>query len=155
MISEKKPKNLGSNLFRAGVGPSENKSDFWTNFVSFSPDLGFNPLIEGETLSLPEPQKKERQKAMILSQNEDNGFFGTISESPIIKALLRSLFDKVAKKIHFLCYVNTEEEAVAFLDSRMGRHLADQCLSAESEIEILQIISTSAPKYIAAWKKLS
>lgn len=62
---------------------------------------------------------------MIKSNNTEFGFYGTIKLNYKLQDKTTSrVYDLVAKRVIKEFYV-TEEVAINFLDSRMGRHLAD------------------------------
>lgn len=87
------------------------------------------------------------------SQNEGYGFHGTITSGAIIRAAINQLYSEAAHALIGADLVEHENEAISFLDSRMGRHLADQAYHCKTTDEMIEMILREAKPYIAAYRK--
>lgn len=89
--------------------------------------MSHNPARQGE-LAAKADNARARYEAT-KSQNEGYGFHGTIADHPFIQQQIDALF-KAATEAVAKYYGIPNTAARDFLDSRVGRHLAD-CLNSE------------------------
>lgn len=85
------------------------------------------------------------------------GFFGTLANSSFFQVLLNELvqphYDRALKSVMEALNIS-EEEATHYLGSRIGRHLADQLLSARRlSSKAFDDFTKLAVKWYPGWKK--
>ena len=71
--------------------------------------------------------------AILPSRNEDHGFFGTLTRCPLRDRRSAEVWTLASTLIAEAIGAESEEERIGirdFLDSRMGRHFADEVVSA-------------------------
>lgn len=85
------------------------------------------------------------------TNNESYGFFGTIAQAAFIRKAQESAFNAVAEEIKNLGLL-PEDKIVDFLDSRMGRHLADSLVNVESEDELVIRMTDIIRDYINRYR---
>ena len=71
--------------------------------------------------------------AILPSRNEDHGFFGTLTRCPLRDRRSAEVWTLASTLIAEAISSQSEEERIGirdFLDSRMGRHFADEVVSA-------------------------
>jgi rubrerythrin/fructose-specific component phosphotransferase system IIB-like protein len=108
-----------------------------------------------DLLKLPESEMPLDEVDILPSENEDWGFFGTLSHrlgSTLASTAWNAAFPLVVKALKM-----TSVRVQAFLDSTMGRHFADQVLNAaadEAGLDLFTSANTDA-KVAAQWKKVT
>ena len=71
----------------------------------------------------------------IQTQNRAWGFFGTLCQAGLAEERAAALYDDYARDVLVGKYGLDEADAVEFLDSRIGRHLAD-CFVTRGDVRI-------------------
>ena len=87
------------------------------------------------------------------TENESYGFYATIASGRMIQEAIARLYSIAAHAITEGNLVEHEYEAISFLDSRQGRHLADQVGVSGTEDELTTKILNKAAPYIAQYRK--
>jgi hypothetical protein len=89
------------------------------------------------------------------TQNTDWGFYGTINTAIGFKEKTTDkIWNAMAGKIKALYPQCTDEQAVDFLDSRIGRHLADDIgvnIGNRKSTKILLAIKNMPTEYMGKW----
>jgi hypothetical protein len=104
----------------------------------------------------PDPGDATMTDPILPSRNESHGFFGTLTNCPLRERRSAEVWILASRLIATAIRVDSADERIGvrdFLDSRMGRHFADdvvgalQCGAADSEIAI-----TSAIRKWQGWR---
>lgn len=85
------------------------------------------------------------------TSNEGCGFHGAIASGTMVQRLINGLYHQVAETLveHRIL---TAGQAVEFLDSRQGRHFADQIGHAKSPSDIEDLTLKYGPIFARDWK---
>jgi hypothetical protein len=109
------------------------------------------------TAEIPNLPIKRRRKIMTpipKTTNTEWGFYGTINtQMGYNEEITNKIWDAMVTRIDHL-HQRTSEEIVAFLDSRIGRHLADDIgvnIGKRNPTKILRMIKDMPIEYMEKW----
>lgn len=92
---------------------------------------------------------------MNKTTNEGYGYHGGLASTAWIKRQIDEAYSNAVDQLTRLGIATSTEEAIAFLDSRMGRHLGDHVYSCETINDISETIRSKAPALMAHFRKES
>lgn len=92
---------------------------------------------------------------MNTTTNEGYGYHGELAGSAWIRRQIDEAYSNAVDLLNSSGIATSKEEAIAFLDSRMGRHLGDHVYSCETINAISETIRSKAPALIAHFRKES
>jgi hypothetical protein len=90
---------------------------------------------------------------MNTTNNEGYGYHGEVASSVWIKRQIDEAYSNAVSILTRSGIATSTEEAIAFLDSRMGRRLGDEIGACETLNAITETIHAKAPAHMAHFRK--
>jgi len=87
------------------------------------------------------------------TQNAGYGYHGELATSAWIRRQIDEAYSNTVETLVKEGIASSTEEAIEFLDSRMGRHLGDETAGAQTLNEIYAILRAKGPAHMAQYRK--